>query len=374
MPASSSVATWVRPRRSENPKTTTAAHSEPANASAGSASELRPATPLAIATTAPSAPPAESGACVGCGAPPEDIEPDRYCGQCGLRQPDPRDHQEIDLAIAAGVTDRGRRHRRNEDAMRVAALAGGGTVAVVCDGVSTSISPHIASRVAADAAAESLIAKGAIGSEWLSAGVAEAAAAAQAAVVKVPWTPDGTLAAPSCTYVSATTYEGAVTVGWIGDSRAYWVGPGGARRLTEDDSWATAQTSSGLMTEEQAESDTRAHAITRWLGSDAPEGGPQVNSFHPGERGRLVVCTDGLWNYLTSPEQLAELIGDEPARDSPLAAAQKLTTFALDAGGHDNITVVVIDVALPSSPKSDDTEDTGDTETTEDSEDSEGAA
>jgi len=118
-----------------------------------------------------------------------------------------------------------------------------------------------------------------------------------------------------------------------------------------------AQTSAGLMTEEQAESDTRAHAITRWLGSDAPKGGPRVVLFNPGERGRLVVCTDGLWNYLTSPEELAELIGDEPARDSPLAVAQKLTTFALDAGGHDNITVVVIDVALPSSPKSENSQD-----------------
>jgi serine/threonine protein phosphatase PrpC len=284
---------------------------------------------------------------VGCGAPPEAIGTDGYCGQCGLRQPDPRDHQEIDLGIAAGVTDRGKHHHRNEDAMRVAVLAGDSTVAVVCDGVSSSIAPEIASRAAADAAAQSLIDAGAAGPEGLSDRVVAAVAAAQAAVLEVPWTPDGTLAAPSCTYVSATTYQGRVTVGWVGDSRAYWLGPTGVRRLTADDSWAEEQTAAGLMTEEQAEADTRAHSITRWLGADAPDGGPQVTTFTPGERGRLIVCSDGLWNYLTAPEQLAQLIEGEPARASPLVAAQTLTNFALDAGGHDNITVVVVDVPPP---------------------------
>jgi serine/threonine protein phosphatase PrpC len=147
--------------------------------------------------------------------------------------------------------------------------------------------------------------------------------------------------------VSATTFRGTVTVGWVGDSRAYWLGPTGVRQLTADDSWAGEQMAAGLMTEQQAEADTRAHAITRWLGSDAPEGPPQVTTFTPGDPGRLVVCSDGLWNYLTTPEQMAQLIEAEPARASPLAAAQTLTQFALDAGGHDNITVVVVDLAPP---------------------------
>jgi serine/threonine protein phosphatase PrpC len=284
---------------------------------------------------------------VRCGAPPDAIGPDRYCEKCGLRQPDPRDHQEIDLGIAAGVTDRGRHHHRNEDAMRIAVLPGDSAVIVVCDGVSTSVAPEVASRAAADAAADSLIDAGTAGPERLSAAIVEAVAAAQAAVVAVPWTPDGTLAAPSCTFVSATTFEGSVTVGWVGDSRAYWLGPTGVRQLTADDSWAGEQMAAGLMTEAQAEADSRAHAITRWLGSDAPEGGPQVTTFTPDHQGRLVVCSDGLWNYLTAPEQLAQLIEAEPARASPLAAAQTLTKFALDAGGHDNITVVVVDVAPP---------------------------
>jgi serine/threonine protein phosphatase PrpC len=300
-----------------------------------------------LKATAPSPPPVETRPCVGCGAPADEIGPDHYCGRCGLRQPDPRDHQEIDLGIAAGVTDRGRHHHRNEDAMRIAVLPGDSTVAIVCDGVSSSIAPDVASRAAADAAAESLINAGTSGPERLSETVVQAVAAAQAAVLEVPWTPDGTLAAPSCTFVSATTYQGDVTVGWVGDSRAYWLGSTGVRRLTSDDSWAEEQTEAGLMTEQQAEADTRAHAITRWLGSDAPQGGPQVATFVPGEPGRLVVCSDGLWNYLATPEQLAQIIDAEPAQSSPLAAAQTLTKFALDAGGHDNITVVVVDVAPP---------------------------
>ncbi|MGH3120697.1 MAG: PP2C family protein-serine/threonine phosphatase, partial [Streptosporangiaceae bacterium] len=66
------------------------------------------------------------------------------------------DHQEIDLSLIAGVTDRGLRHRQNEDAMELAvvpAAAGPVLVAVVCDGVSTSIRPDEASLAAARAAA-----------------------------------------------------------------------------------------------------------------------------------------------------------------------------------------------------------------------------
>src|SRR5258705_6207997 len=78
-----------------------------------------------------------------------------------ITNPSSRDHAEVDLGPAAGVSDRGLRHHRNEDAMALAAEQapdGPAVVAVVCDGVSSSARPDEASQVAAQAALPVLVA------------------------------------------------------------------------------------------------------------------------------------------------------------------------------------------------------------------------
>src|SRR5258708_29173755 len=78
-----------------------------------------------------------------------------------IRNPSSRDHAEVALGPAAGVSDRGLRHPRNEDAMALAAEQapdGPAVVAVVCDGVSSSARPDEASQVAAQAALPVLVA------------------------------------------------------------------------------------------------------------------------------------------------------------------------------------------------------------------------
>ncbi len=170
-------------------------------------------------------------------------------------------------------------------------------------------------------------------------------AGAQAAVAAIPWTDGGRLASPSCTLVAAIWVGDEIAVGWVGDSRAYWIGADGVRQLTADNSWAEAQVESGRMTELEAEGDPRAHAITRWLGVDAPEGEAQVTMLRPDQEGRLLVCSDGLWNYAPTVDQMAVLFASHSPGASPIDLARALTTFALDAGGHDNITVVIIDIA-----------------------------
>ena len=72
-----------------------------------------------------------------------------------INNPPSRDHDEIDLGPAAGVSDRGLRHPRNEDAMALTAEQspnGPMVVAVVCDGVSSSARPDEASLAAVQAA------------------------------------------------------------------------------------------------------------------------------------------------------------------------------------------------------------------------------
>ena len=55
----------------------------------------------------------------------------------------------------------------------------------------------------------------------------------------------------------------------------------------------------------------------------------------------MVVCTDGLWNYAESAEELAAAVPAD-ARARPLPGCQALVGFALDGGGHDNVTVALV--------------------------------
>ncbi len=280
------------------------------------------------------------------------IDGQGYCDWCGRLQS--RDRVEIDLGVAAGVSDRGRRRQRNEDALALRRVgpAGGSThaaVAVVCDGVSSATCSDEAAQAAADAAADALAAA-------LGAGTApepatrDAVAAALEAVIDMA-RPGRGCDAPACTYVSAVVTSTSVTIGWVGDSRAYWVashdghGHEPSSRLTADDSWAAEMVASGVLSEAEAAADRRAHAITAWLGPDAEELQPHVRTLTPGCDGVVVVCSDGLWNYLGTAEEIAAAL-PPGAAEAPLAAAAELVRIACEAGGHDNVTVAVLPFVL----------------------------
>ncbi|MEV8099569.1 PP2C family serine/threonine-protein phosphatase [Kitasatospora sp. NPDC085879] len=294
-----------------------------------------------------------AGACAHCGA--AGVTADGYCESCGKAQPRPRDHQERAMAGVAGVSDRGLRHHRNEDAFTIAgtSLPGGrpAVVAVVCDGVSSSARPDEASATAVDAASESLLSSLERGDDPSTA-MRRAIADAARAVTELAYDDKsrarpGDFNAPACTYVSAISADGLVTIGWVGDTRAYWIPDDRESaepyRLTEDDSWAARMVAAGLMGEAEAYADPRAHAITGWLGADAEELLPHTVSFTPHVPGVVLICTDGLWNYAEAATDLAFFVRAD-ARTQPLAAARSLVDFAVTAGGHDNITVAVLPI------------------------------
>jgi serine/threonine protein phosphatase PrpC len=271
---------------------------------------------------------------------------DRFCEVCGARlhppSSDVADRVEVDLTDLAGISDRGHVHLRNEDAMALGRLPETGSAttlaAVVCDGVSTVRRPELASRTAAAVALDALLAA----APDATAMVAAVAAAADAVSRLAPGVPD----APSCTLVAAlvSTTTGTITIGWVGDSRAYWLADNGdARLLTADHSWAAEMVGAGILDAGTAMRDPRAHAITRWLGGDStPQ--PGVASLSPTTPGVLLLCTDGLWNYEPEAHDLAALALPVATEEGPRAAATALTAHALDAGGRDNITVVCIPI------------------------------
>jgi serine/threonine protein phosphatase PrpC len=295
---------------------------------------------------------ASAAACPGCGSP--QISADRYCDQCGRKAPSGRDHAELDLGGLAGVTDLGLRHHRNEDAMALAATdtpSGPAAIAVVCDGVSTSDQPDEASLAGAEAAARVLTAALRAGGDVAEAS-ADAIAAAAAAVTDITDPGRPAAAAPAATYVSAVLTGAAVTVCWAGDSRAYWLPADPAcpaQRLTKDDSWAEELIAEG-MPEAEAQASPQAHQITRWLGTDGGTQEPSVVRFEPPGDGVVLLCSDGLWNYRPEPADLAALALPTALTD-PLAAAAELVAFALEAGGQDNITVVL--ARFPRPPTAD---------------------
>jgi PPM family protein phosphatase len=278
---------------------------------------------------------------------------DHFCEECGARVGDepaedehvPEGRLELDLGAAAAISDQGRVHHRNEDAFHLE-LVGDAVVGVVCDGVSTAASGDLAARTAAQVAGAALADAVRGGSDDFEAATVAAIAAANAAVGEVPAATRRTdVAVPSCTLVCAVCRADEVAIGWLGDSRAYWIGPGDARQLTLDDSWAAEQVAAGRLSPDEAARDRRAHAITRWVGADAPDGPPGFVVARVQAPGRLILCSDGVWNYTASPRSLAGLLEKLPAEASPAAVARALAEVALERGGHDNITAVVVDRA-----------------------------
>ncbi|MCT2548665.1 MULTISPECIES: protein phosphatase 2C domain-containing protein [Streptomyces] len=302
-------------------------------------------------------PPAGAKRCVACRA--GSVDTDGYCENCGHAQPRERDHMEQELGSVAAVSDRGLRHHRNEDSFAVSttALPDGSpaVVAIVCDGVSSASRPDEASAAAASAANEALLESLPRGTHPQQA-MHEAILAAAEAVNALAQEPARAREhdrhrhqnAPACTLVGSIMAGGLLIVGWVGDSRVYWVPDDRTNppaRLTEDDSWAAQMVAAGLMNEAEAYADERAHAITGWLGADAYDLEPHTVSFKPDRPGLVVVCTDGLWNYAESAAEMAAAVPAD-AHQRPLHGAQVLVGHALDGGGHDNVTVALLPFAV----------------------------
>jgi serine/threonine protein phosphatase PrpC len=218
--------------------------------------------------------------------------------------------------------------------------------------VSTSYKPETASAAAAWAAREHLVLALRRGEDPRTATLG-AFEEAHKAVCALPPDPADESNGRASTMVTAVVGAQEVTVGWVGDARVYWLGAA-SRRLTADDSWAGRMIADGALTEEEAFKSPLAHTILRWLGPGAPEEPANLAVLAPEGPGLVLACSDGLWNYVPDPADLAQLaaggFGGLPA------AAAALTAVALEGGGHDNITAVL--AAWPSIEPAPDTTDT----------------
>ena len=140
----------------------------------------------------------------------------------------------------------------------------------------------------------------------------------------------------TCTAISIV--ERQLSFAHVGDSRLYLFRGETASRLTRDHSYVGKLVESGIVRPEDAEMHPQRHILTAALGSgkevtpDYPEQAVQLE-----EGDSLLLCTDGLWS-LVPEQQLARTVrGNAPAE-----ACAQLVKLALDRGGPDNITLMIL--------------------------------
>jgi PPM family protein phosphatase len=142
------------------------------------------------------------------------------------------------------------------------------------------------------------------------------------------------------TLVIAYWHGNHVTIGHLGDSRCYRLRGDAIDALTRDHSWIQEQIDAGLMTYEQARASKKKNLVTRACGID-PDVVPEVHTHDvlPGDI--YVLCSDGLYDMV--PDENIHLTVSSLKSNLPLAA-QQLVQQANDAGGRDNISVILVHV------------------------------
>lgn len=146
------------------------------------------------------------------------------------------------------------------------------------------------------------------------------------------------------TLTAALFIDDTVFIGHVGDSRAYLIANGAITQLTNDHSIVGELLRSGSLTEEEAMNHPQRNLLIQALGTDEKVS-VEINRARISIDDAVVLCTDGL-SSLVSSEEIRDVV---VATDDPQKAADELTEMALERGGHDNITVIVIYI-LPGSP------------------------
>ncbi len=222
-------------------------------------------------------------------------------------------------------TDTGRQRRENEDSAFARA-----PVFVVADGMGGAQAGEVASRIAVEAFADGLPDSG-TPEERLASRVVEA----NQRIHEVSIT-ERERAGMGTTLTAAYLDGSQLAIAHVGDSRAYLFRDGELKRLTQDHSLVDELVRRGKLTEEQAAEHPQRSIITRALG---PEPSVEVDTWtYPVRAGDvLLLCSDGLTSMV--PEDRVQGI---LASNSDLdRAAQALIDQANEAGGRDNITVVL---------------------------------
>ena len=233
---------------------------------------------------------------------------------------------------AVAQTHVGRRRQENEDHFVLVPEAG---LFVVADGMGGHRAGQVASRFATEGATRAIEALGAGSTslaERLRHGVSVANGEIFGAAQAKP-----ELEGMGTTIVAALFDAGRLALAHIGDSRAYLLRGGRLRGLTNDHSVVAELLRRQEISEADAQRHPHRHVLTRALGV-RPQTEPDLAEMTPLEGDLFVLCTDGLTSHVGDSE-IARMLTDEADLE---LASRALVDAANDAGGLDNITVVLI--------------------------------
>jgi protein phosphatase len=225
-------------------------------------------------------------------------------------------------------TDTGRQRRENEDSMLARA-----PLFVVADGMGGAQAGEVASRIAVEA-----FEPGVGDSREPETALATLAQRANARIYELSHS-HAEQAGMGTTLTAVYVGEREISIAHVGDSRAYRLREGVLERLTEDHSLVDELLRQGRLTPEEAVEHPQRSVITRALG---PEGVVEVDtrSYAARDGDVYLLCSDGLTTMLDE-ERVAQVLREHATlRD----AGEALIAAANDAGGRDNITVVLLRV------------------------------
>lgn len=257
--------------------------------------------------------------------------------------PMPRQQQDGDRARPAvavdfaGLTHVGRFRQRNEDAWGAFPELG---MYAVADGLGGHPAGNVASRVVVEALPEVLEPRlrevsdlhSPTAVEGIISGLAQLSADISQESRRHP-----SLAGMGTTLAVVVLRSPAALVAHIGDSRAYRLRRGHLERLTRDHSVIQYLLDTGAIAPEQVEGHPARAQITRYMGMPGEVAADvRLLDLEPGDR--LLLCTDGLTGMVET-EDIGEMLG---AHAKPVEACRTLVDAALEGGGLDNVTVLVL--------------------------------
>jgi protein phosphatase len=223
-------------------------------------------------------------------------------------------------------TDTGRQRRANEDSLLARA-----PLFVVADGMGGAQAGEVASRIAVESF------QGGLGdASQPESALAALTQAANSRIHELSHS-NAEQAGMGTTLTAVYVGEREVAIAHVGDSRAYCLRDGELLRLTDDHSLVDELLRQGRLTPEEAVEHPQRSVITRALG---PEGTVEVDtrSFRARSGDVYLLCSDGLTTMLAEERLLALLLANARLRD----AGEALIAAANEAGGRDNITVLLL--------------------------------
>jgi serine/threonine protein phosphatase PrpC len=230
----------------------------------------------------------------------------------------------VKLARWAGASDPGRKRRRNEDSFVLEP-----PLFAVADGMGGAQAGQIASKLAAGAVKER------------GAGVEDLIQEANRRVHRRAQEDPDTSGMGTTLTVASIEEDGIVSIGHVGDSRAYLVREGKLEQLTEDHSLVGELMRSGKLSREEAEVHPQRSVMTRAVGTD-PDVDVDMFAVESRAGDLFLLCSDGL-TTMVEDDEILRLVEEEKGDLQALVKA--LIKAANRGGGEDNITVVAFDIA-----------------------------